>query len=229
MPRVNGATRREIFQQIKIRGCATAEELAEYSGISQVAVRLHLAHLMRDGLIWQDVIRSRPGRPQHRYMLTALGDEQFPRSYSELSALLLQELSDWLGADASFSLVSRIREKSDAAIRQNLQILPDAHQLERLSAIRNAEGYMTELECNSNSGMQRIVYRNCTACRLSANYPQLCCQGDAALLQKTLAHGEMVCEAHRSQGDSFCVYRLQPCKAALPNGSHPDSLAAASE
>src|SRR5690242_18077679 len=112
MPRANGITRQEILTSIKRHGAMTAEELARELGISQVAVRQHLASLEAEAIISVSIDRRGLGRPSHRYTLTARGDEHFPRHYDMLANALLDELRVWQGEETVRELIARQRERA---------------------------------------------------------------------------------------------------------------------
>lgn len=61
--------RDEIVAALREIGCATIAQLAERVGISAQAVRLHLAALLRDGVIERVVQPARIGRPPEGYRL----------------------------------------------------------------------------------------------------------------------------------------------------------------
>lgn len=71
----------------------TVEELAEELGLTNNAIRAHLATLERDGLVTQGEIRRGIGKPSFTYTLTPEAERFFPKAYG----VLLQQLLDILG------------------------------------------------------------------------------------------------------------------------------------
>jgi predicted ArsR family transcriptional regulator len=82
-----------------LRGSSrTVDELAAELGLTDNAIRGHLAHLERDGLIRHGELRRRGGKPAYTYELTPEADRLFPRAYGLLLNQLLRVLAERLSA-----------------------------------------------------------------------------------------------------------------------------------
>ncbi len=81
------------------RGVATVEELARELGLTDNAVRSHLAALERDGLVAQSGVRRGAGKPAYTYALTPDAERLFPKAYGALLSLMLDVLSERLPPD----------------------------------------------------------------------------------------------------------------------------------
>jgi predicted ArsR family transcriptional regulator len=77
------------------RGERTVNELADELGLTDNAVRLHLAGLERDGLVSQAGVRRGAGKPSFIYRLTPEGEALFPKGYATLLNETIGLLSDW--------------------------------------------------------------------------------------------------------------------------------------
>ena len=207
MPRGNGITRQEIMTCIKVNGGNTAEELAQELGISQVAVRQHLAALDAEGMIAVNIERKGLGRPTHRYRLTASGDETFPRDYAAFTASLLEELHTSQGKEAVKDLLALRRERIHNMLKPQLQGKSLPSRLSELVRIDNASGYMAET-CAEGAGTHFLIRRNCALCAVARSFPGICCQGDAPLLESLLEDVRVECTASISRGDVACKLRI---------------------
>ncbi|MFN8592103.1 MAG: ArsR family transcriptional regulator [Thermomicrobiales bacterium] len=78
------------------RGVATVEELAQALGLTDNAVRSHLAALERDGLVAQSGVRRGIGKPAFTYALTPDAERLFPKAYGALLQMLLGVLAERL-------------------------------------------------------------------------------------------------------------------------------------
>src|ERR1022692_1841323 len=87
------STRTAILNFLKINGSSEAKAMAEFCGLTTMAVRQHLLRLLADGLLQVRTERRPQGRPTHVYWLTELGDAQFPRDYAGLASDLLSTLA----------------------------------------------------------------------------------------------------------------------------------------
>jgi predicted ArsR family transcriptional regulator len=78
------------------RGIATVEELARALGLTDNAVRSHLAALERDGMVTQTGVRRGTGKPAYTYALTPDAERLFPKAYGALLGLMLDVLAERL-------------------------------------------------------------------------------------------------------------------------------------
>ena len=63
---------------------ATVNDLADYLGLTDNAVRAHLLSLERDGLIKQSGLQKGSRKPHFAYELTSEGEHLFPKAYDAL-------------------------------------------------------------------------------------------------------------------------------------------------
>ena len=69
------STRRTIITILRTEGPMTAGDLAERIGITEMAIRRHIATLERDNLIYPTTLRQPMGRPAKVYQLTEEADD----------------------------------------------------------------------------------------------------------------------------------------------------------
>ncbi len=204
-----GATRSKILALIKSEEATTVKEIAEILNISQVAVRQHVTILLEENLVDMEPIRSRPGRPQHKFAITAQGDEQFPRCYDRISLDLLNELQDWQGEEAVTTLFQRqserILQRITAAAGDSADV---SNVLSSLASDLNERGFMTEV-CMSDRGTAELVYRNCAACSVAQKHPNICCAGHAQLLGQIVGEDNVKHHSSRVDGGASCTVRVK--------------------
>lgn len=215
MSRANGITRQEILTSIKYSGAMTAEELARELGISQVAVRQHLASLEAEGSVTVTVERRGLGRPSHRYRLTVAGDETFPRHYATIATEMLDALLEWQGAEAVETLLAKRRQQQLAQLEPRLKGKPLATQLLELARYQTEAGYMAEVVPEETGGF-RLITHNCSACAVARRYPNICCEGEIRTFQQVLGNVEIAREHYILDGDSTCTFRIHGCQPADP-------------
>ena len=96
--RLLASTRGEIIRLLR-RSSRTVTELADALGLTDNAVRTHLAALERDGLVRQEeAVRRGVGKPPFVYSLTAQADALLPKAYAPALGILLGVLEERLGA-----------------------------------------------------------------------------------------------------------------------------------
>ena len=100
------STRGQVVTLLR-RGRRTVDELAQALGLTDNAVRAHLAALERDGLARQGGVRRGVGKPAYAYDLTPEAERLFPKAYGALLHELLDVLAERLPPDA---LADALRE-----------------------------------------------------------------------------------------------------------------------
>lgn len=96
------------------RGSRTVNELADEVGLTDNAVRAHLAGLERDGLVEQEGVRRAIGKPAHVYRLTVEAESLFPKAYAFMVSELVGELRERLGEDALADALRAIGRRAGA-------------------------------------------------------------------------------------------------------------------
>jgi predicted ArsR family transcriptional regulator len=71
------------------RASHTVEDLAQELGVTDNAIRSHLAKLEQDGLVQQRGVRRGNSKPARLYKLTPQAERLFPKAYEEVLAELL--------------------------------------------------------------------------------------------------------------------------------------------
>jgi predicted ArsR family transcriptional regulator len=103
--RLAGSTRGAMLSMLR-RSRHTISELASTLGITDNAVRTHIAALQRDGLVEQTgVRRDVRGKPAHVFELTDSAEELFPKAYATVLREVIRELERREGPAAVESLL----------------------------------------------------------------------------------------------------------------------------
>lgn len=84
-------SRLEILKLLRNEGMGV-EDLGLRLSMSKTAIRQHLAILEADGLVKKAPLRKGMGRPRILYSITDQGEATFPKQYSLVAELLLEEL-----------------------------------------------------------------------------------------------------------------------------------------
>src|SRR5436190_24175281 len=92
LERLIGETQARLLGLLR-RSRQTITSLANALGLTDNAVRLHIAALRRDGIV-EDVGKQRDtgGKPARLYGLTREGEELFPKAYALVLGKLVQEI-----------------------------------------------------------------------------------------------------------------------------------------
>ena len=163
-----------ILFELKTRGPAHTIALAERLGISRQGARQQLESLAAEGLVTAEAKASGVGRPGNLWSLTAAGHARFPDSHARMTVDLIEAVRGEFGEDGLDRLISRRERETTAAY---LAAMSDARalseRLDRLAALRCAEGYMAEWT-QGQDGSYLFIENHCPVCAAATACQGLC-------------------------------------------------------
>ncbi len=107
LDRIFGATRARLLRLVRGRS-VSINDLAAGVGITDNAVRGHVAALERDGLVRARAQRATGGKPAQLYELTAAAEELFPKAYALVLTELLASIREEQGDAAMMATLSEV-------------------------------------------------------------------------------------------------------------------------
>jgi len=140
--------KRRVLDLLKRLGAVRASELARRLGLTDVAVRQHLAALEHRGLVEQTPTPPEGrGRPSSAWSLTETAHGLFPDRHGDLTVSLIQATRRALGQQG---LDRVIAQRGREQLRDYRTLLPGPSatlkkRVEALARQRSAEGYMPEV------------------------------------------------------------------------------------
>jgi predicted ArsR family transcriptional regulator len=162
----------------------TVNELAEKLGMTDNAVRAHLATLERDGLVRQGGVQRGHRKPHFAYELTPEAEHLFPKSYDAILNALLSVLKERLAPD---DLVDVLREVGRKAAADKMTIPAHGSDLsvkaEKAVEVLEALGGAPRLEREED----KIIIRS-ASCPFGAAveaHPEVCCAAETLVAQIT--------------------------------------------
>lgn len=196
-----------ILLALKARGPLSTAELAKLLGVTGEATRQQLLRLEAEGLIQGRREGGGVGRPRQRWSLTGPAQQRFPDTHPELTVQLIRTIEQTLGAPA----LDRVIDARQEAQRQvYLTALRGARtlreRLDRLAAIRSAEGYMAAVRKEGDGWL--LIENHCPICA-AARACQGFCRSELALFREVLGQGvEVERVEHVLAGGRRCAYRV---------------------
>ena len=181
------STRGQVVTLLRQQGHATVEDLAAALGLTDNAVRAHLAALERDGLVAQRGLRRGVGKPAYTYALTSQAELLFPKAYGSVLDQLLAVLGEQLAPAAVDALMREVGHRLAAGH------VPPTGELrarveDALELVRELGGlaYAEPVE-----GGFVILGRSCPLAAAVAGHPETC-----VLVETLLADviGASVCQ-----------------------------------
>ncbi|HEX8175518.1 MAG TPA: ArsR family transcriptional regulator [Pyrinomonadaceae bacterium] len=174
------STRGQVVGMLRGRVC-TVDELAGELGLTNNAVRAHLATLERDGLVEQKGIRRSFRKPHYTYSLTTEAEHLFPKAYDALFNQLVTVLKGRLEHDA-LELVLREVGSSLAASHSSNNKTDDFDRRMR-SAIKALEALGGSPRIEEHEEKVLIKSGSCPLGAAVVEHPEVCQLAEALVSQ----------------------------------------------
>ncbi len=203
-------TRRTILEILKRSGESDVNGLTKELGISGVAVRQHLTILEEAGQVTFRLVRKPVGRPARVYTLTEAAEKVFPQNTDKVAMDLLARMEQLMGRAALDRLFETRLKDLNKQYRKKLRGARSLKKkLELLAEIRDAEGYLCNVEPAEGGprakGGVRLVEHHCPIADLARQYPQVCSL-ELKLFKQVLGEPEMERVEHIRSGGHACAY-----------------------
>jgi predicted ArsR family transcriptional regulator len=188
------STRGQIVTLLR-RSSHTVEELAQALGLTDNAVRAHLATLERDGIVLQRGTQRGSSRPASVYGQTPEAEFLFPKAYDQILHQVLEVLSERVPPAEMETLLREVGRRIAAG--WNVSPGNRRERLEAAVSVLNQLGGLAELE-----QVDDHYYIHGYSCPLAAavpGYPAICRLAETLLsvlvdapVQERCEHGETV-------------------------------------
>jgi len=179
----------------------TITGLADAVGLTDNAVRMHVAALHRDGIVEQvGTQRDTGGKPARLYGLTSEGEELFPKAYALVLGMLVQEIVRTQGRDRAIKLLRGVGAQAAAGAPRgsNLQGRLDA-------AARVFRDLGADADVEKTTDGWRLQAYGCPLSAVTAGHPELCELGKA-LVEEVV--GEAVTECCQRGEHPRCGFEI---------------------
>lgn len=196
-----------IMQSIKRDGEVTAKQIATELGMTTMGARQHLQSLEDDGLVSFHDVKVKIGRPTRHWSLTQRGHDQFADRHGELTIQVIEAVEALFGAEGLAKVAAEREQKTFLHYQSALAGCVDlASRLEKLTLMREEEGYMAELEKTEEGFL--LTENHCPICKAAQRCPSLC-QSELTVFQKLLGEQCLVERSeHIIEGQRRCAYRI---------------------
>ena len=203
------STAEHMLLELKTRGPAKTGDLAARIGITRQATRDHLDKLAAEGLVAHETSPAGVGRPRLTWSLTAKGHGRFPDSHAQMTVELIDAVRNEFGEAGLVRLIDRRERAAAAHYQQELCGAGSlAERVERLAALRSAEGYMADV-ARLEDGRFILAENHCPICAAAASC-QGFCRSELALFAKLLAPAKVERVEHALAGSRRCCYLVTP-------------------
>jgi DeoR family transcriptional regulator, suf operon transcriptional repressor len=164
-------TDRDLVDVLRRRGRVSVQCLVEELEVTATAVRQRLHRLMADGLVERKLVREGRGRPAHHYGLTQKGEATGGTNYTDLVAVLWEEIRSieepTIRAGLLKRLASRLAEKSGELAGDDL-----SERMQHLAGMMNDRE--VPFEVDYSSGLPVLTALACPYPDLAARDRTIC-------------------------------------------------------
>jgi predicted ArsR family transcriptional regulator len=180
LERLLGETQARLLGLLR-RSRRTITGLAEALGLTDNAVRMHIAALHRDGIVEQTgTQRDTGGKPARLYGLTRAGEELFPKAYALVLGKLVEEIVRTEGRARALELLRAVGAQAAAGARTGTS--PE-QRMEAAAAVFRDLGADAELEKTADGW--RLQGYGCPLSAVTTGHPEMCELGKALVEEVT--------------------------------------------
>lgn len=200
--RMAGGTRGQLLVILR-RSAATINDLAGELGISDNAVRTHIAALQRDGMVEHaGVLRSTGGKPAQLYRITREAEELFPKAYALVLGELIRVLEERDGRDGVTELLRRVGARA-AAAQGMVAGGPEARVAAAAEVLRGLGG---DVAVERNDGGWLLRGHGCPLSGVVGEHPAVCAMAETLVAEIAGRPVRECCE----RGDRpRCSFRIE--------------------
>ena len=174
LERLVGETQLRLLALLR-RSRQTITTLAEALGLTDNAVRMHIAALHRDGIVEQvGTQRDTGGKPARVYGLTRQGEELFPKAYALVLGKLVEEIVRTEGQDRAIELLRAVGAQAAAGAHQGAS---PRQRMESAAAVFRNLG--ADAEVQETSAGWRLQGYGCPLSAVTSGHAEMCELGKA--------------------------------------------------
>ena len=199
------STRGQIATLLR-RAERTVEELAQDLGLTDNAVRNHLAILERDGIVRQDGVRrgKGAGKPAVVYTLQPSAESYFSRAYQPVLAAVLDVVVDELSAEQAAELLHKVGRRLGVTVGGRARGTLAERVAAAAEALRALGG---EVDVVTEDGALRIRSAGCPLSSTVMRRPETCRAVEAFVAEIA---GAPVRECCARGGRPRCCFTVEP-------------------
>ncbi len=204
------STKQDILDFLLKHGQAKAVQLAESLQISPQAIRRHLKDLEAEGLIQHQAHQEGKGRPNFFYGLSRAGRDRLPNRHGDFAVSFLDALVETAGEEQVKVILQKQWQKKAAEYRDRLGDGNLAQRLSKLVSLRQAEGYMAEVQPVAEQSQEGflLMEHHCAIAEVAESFPVVC-GNELEMFEAILPD----CTVERTQwineGEHQCGYLIQ--------------------
>ena len=202
--------RTAVLERVKRDGPVTADTLAAKLGITGMAVRQHLKHLEKTGLVEHESNPGRRGRPSNLWRATKNAESHFANTHAALAVDIICQSRRAFGEEGLDRLIAlRTAHQEETYLPQLGRGTSLRSRLDQLARIRSEEGYMAEVRKDGKDAWL-LLEHHCPICSAARACSGIC-REELNLFRRVLGKDIRVERvSHILAGAERCAYRVTP-------------------
>jgi predicted ArsR family transcriptional regulator len=199
-------TQEVLLLHLKRNGEMTVAELCGLLGVTEMAVRRHLASLQAEGLVESKTVKQMRGRPTYRYRLSEKASTLFPSGFQALAGDLLDMVREERGHKGVMEFLSHRNDRIAERLKTRMADKDLSGRVAEVAKIFTEDGYMTEWE-KLPDGNFLIYQRNCALHDLANQYRQVCVLEPKLI--EVLLGAKVTRQQYMLKNDPVCGYLVR--------------------
>ena len=163
---------RDFLRRLHRRESATVQELCDDLGVTATAIRQRLGRLVAAGHVGRREVREGRGRPRHAYSVTERGLRELGDNYSELAAVLWDELRNIPDGRVRRAIFDRIQDTLAERYGRGVDGRTVRERIEQLRRRLAENGFDVEIDAQGRLPILRE--NNCPYYDLASADPAIC-------------------------------------------------------
>jgi predicted ArsR family transcriptional regulator len=209
-----GGTRGQLLSLLR-RSRRSINEAAALLGISDNAVRTHIAAMQRDGMVKSaGVERATGGKPAQLYEITPEAEEMYPKAYAFVLNALVQLLEERRGGDEVTELLREVGARAAAGTVRSGEG-EEARVTAAAEVLRQLGG---DVEVERTDDGWKIRGYGCPLSAVVAEREMVCVLAESLIAEIT---GLTVRECCEREGRPRCAFEVGAGATTADSGSRP--------
>jgi predicted ArsR family transcriptional regulator len=202
LDRLIGETQARLLVLLR-RSRQTITGLAEALGLTDNAVRMHVAALHRDGIVEQvGTQRDTGGKPARLYGLTREGEELFPKAYALVLGKLVEQIVRTQGRERAVALLRAVGAEAGGEARKAAN---PKQRVEAAAEVFRALG--ADVDVQQTSDGWRLQGYGCPLSAVTSGHAEMCELGKA-LVEEVVGKGASVTECCQRGEHPRCAFEI---------------------
>lgn len=194
---------RDFLRRVHRLDTATVQELCDELGVTATAVRQRLGRLVAGGFVGRKEVREGRGRPHHTYSITDRGLRELGDNYSELAAILWEELRSLPDGRVRRAVLDRIQEAMARRYGRGVDGRTVKERIEQLRRTLAESGF--DVEVDAQGRLPVLRENNCPYYDLASADSSIC-ELEQRVFERVL--GAPVALTHRCvDGHNCCEFQ----------------------